>query len=75
MKKHIFASCACAAMICSLIPVHQAIASEELNTGLTQQKESVATNPENKENKENTLNTWHEAKYQGFFDPTPTGLK
>lgn len=75
MKKHIFASCACAAMICSLIPVHQAIASEELNTGSTQQKESVATNPENKENKENTLNTWHEAKYQGFFDPTPTGLK
>ncbi|MDK7192064.1 BspA family leucine-rich repeat surface protein [Bifidobacterium sp. UMB1197] len=75
MKKHIFASCACAAMICSLIPAQQAIASEELNTGSTQQKESVATNPENKENKENTLNTWHEAKYQGFFDPTPTGLK
>lgn len=62
-------------MICSLIPAQQAIASEELNTGSTQQKESVATNPENKENKENTLNTWHEAKYQGFFDPTPTGLK
>ena len=75
MKKHIFASCACAAMICSLIPAQQAIASEELNTGSTQQKESVATNPENKENKENTLNTWHEAKYRGFFDPTPTGLK
>ena len=75
MKKHIFASCACAAMICSLIPAQQAIASEELNTGSTQQKESVATNPENKENKEDTLNTWHEAKYRGFFDPTPTGLK
>ena len=75
MKKNIFASCACAAMICSLIPAQQAIASEELNTGPTQQKESVATNPENKENKDDTLNTWHEAKYQGFFDPTPTGLK
>ncbi len=75
MKKHIFASCACAAMICSLIPAQQAIASEELNTGSTQQKESVATNPENKENKDDTLNTWHEAKYRGFFDPTPTGLK
>ncbi|KXA18452.1 BspA family leucine-rich repeat surface protein [Gardnerella vaginalis] len=75
MKKHIFASCACAAMICSLIPTQQAIASEELNTGSTQQKESVATNPENKENKDDTLNTWHEAKYRGFFDPTPTGLK
>ncbi len=72
MKKHLFASCVFVAMICALLPAQQAIASEELNTGSTQSKESVATNPENKEN---TLNTWHEAKHQGFFGPTPTGLK
>lgn len=71
MRKNIFASCLSLVIIFSLIPT-QAIAREKLNTGLTQYNESVASNPKNKEN---ALNTWHEAKYQGLFDPTPTGLK
>lgn len=71
MRKNIFASCLSLVIIFSLIPT-QAIAREKLNTGLTQYNKSVASNPKNKEN---ALNTWHEAKYQGFFDSTPTGLK
>lgn len=71
MRKNIFASCLSLVIIFSLIPT-QAIAREKLNTGLTQYNKSVASNPKNKEN---ALNTWHEAKYKGFFDPTPTGLK
>lgn len=71
MRKNIFASCLSLVIIFSLIPT-QAIAHEKLNTGLTQYNKSVASNPKNKEN---ALNTWHEAKYQGFLDPTSTGLK
>lgn len=71
MRKNIFASCLSLVIIFSLIPT-QAIAREKLNTGLTQYNESVASNPKNTEN---TPNIWHEAKYQGLFDPTPTGLK